>query len=662
MTSICHKLAGAALAASLVAACGDGSTDQIIDDILNSLPQFRSAATVEIEEAQTGGTVYTADATDGDGDALAFSITGGADADIFAIDQNAGTVTVAAGALDFENPADANTDNEYEVTVSVGDGSDSISLDVVIRILNTLESKVMRFAGASPDEPVEKLVPVGDFSGDGLFDIAIFGNRLISSSFLNDPTVTETNFTAASFPLDQELLRFVMADGSLYDRQISTVAFSAPDASDLLLNIISRTDDPRERFILFPYAPADFAALGGELNIDGISFEQGRILEQPVVSDGEFASETRFTFIEDINGDGLDDLYREFVADGTFVDNLLEDAANLQNETTTRISLLGFDLEDLIELPETFVSGYFMLDASGDIDGEGIGDILLATSDRKSSINDGGFSILFSTAVNTKSQVDLDVPREDGITVEGRFNTRGVVFLQDLHDDNVSDVLAIDGCCRPSFNTSEANAFFISGASMAADGDGFILYDGLTPARALKLTSLPSKTFDDFNGPQFQDAVELTDVTGDGIVDYALSLVVFDGPNDDASTISVLILDGARVRELIGSPSRVVINDSSFPNLVILEFPYDTISNEQDPTGSNPPQPRFFIEVDAIDDLDSDGLSELAVTNPFATDMDTLQTQRTVNDYSGELYFIPGHIIKAQFDAGGGTIIPKDLL
>src|SRR3546814_14820506 len=69
----------------------------------NQPPSFTSAPSVTVPE-NSDGIIYTATATDPDGDALAFSLAGGADQSAFRI--------TAAGALsfamapDFEAPAD----------------------------------------------------------------------------------------------------------------------------------------------------------------------------------------------------------------------------------------------------------------------------------------------------------------------------------------------------------------------------------------------------------------------------------------------------------------------------------------------------------------------------------------------------------------------------
>ncbi|MBS1187934.1 MAG: hypothetical protein H6R04_1952 [Burkholderiaceae bacterium] len=120
----------------------------------NDTPIFTSAATATVTE-NTTGTVYTTTATDCDREhslstkvystqALAYSLSGGADKDLFSIDASTGAVTFKA-APDFEAPTDSNHDNVYDITVTVtvtnsGTGGektiDTASKDVQITVTN----------------------------------------------------------------------------------------------------------------------------------------------------------------------------------------------------------------------------------------------------------------------------------------------------------------------------------------------------------------------------------------------------------------------------------------------------------------------------------------------------------------------------------------------
>jgi glucose/arabinose dehydrogenase len=121
-----------ALAAIPLASCGSdggGTTPPAA----NRPPTFTSAATVSTPENVTTS-VYSATATDPDGNSLTYSITGGADRAAFAM--------TAAGALsfttppDFEAPTDADKNNVYIVQLSVSDGTASATLDLAVTVTN----------------------------------------------------------------------------------------------------------------------------------------------------------------------------------------------------------------------------------------------------------------------------------------------------------------------------------------------------------------------------------------------------------------------------------------------------------------------------------------------------------------------------------------------
>ena len=72
-------------------------------------------------------------ATDADDDTLTYTL-GGDDMASFTIDMATGQLMVGADSLDFEAPADADTDNAYEVTVTASDGTDEAMVAVTITV------------------------------------------------------------------------------------------------------------------------------------------------------------------------------------------------------------------------------------------------------------------------------------------------------------------------------------------------------------------------------------------------------------------------------------------------------------------------------------------------------------------------------------------------
>ncbi|MEP3480815.1 MAG: cadherin domain-containing protein, partial [Fuerstiella sp.] len=114
----------------------------------NNVPTFDNLAENEVIEVNEG-TVNVRDlnATDLDGDTITFSFSDGIntpgdgpnqDPGLFNLDPNTGELTFRV-APDFENPADADGDNEYQVTVVISDGQSAVERDITIRVLDVDE-------------------------------------------------------------------------------------------------------------------------------------------------------------------------------------------------------------------------------------------------------------------------------------------------------------------------------------------------------------------------------------------------------------------------------------------------------------------------------------------------------------------------------------------
>ncbi|WP_420467210.1 cadherin domain-containing protein [Panacagrimonas sp.] len=209
----------------------------------NAAPQITSnggGASAMIELAEDETEVTTVVATDADaGDALTYSLGGGADAELFEIDATTGELTFA-DAPDFEAPADADEDNVYEVIVTVSDGSlsDSQTLSVEITDVDednqapTIDSgggadtaavdvvegdtEVATVLASDPDDDTLDFGIMGGADAD-LFEIDALTGLL---SFLEAP-----DFDAPADADENNIYEVIVAvtDGSLSDSQTISV-------------------------------------------------------------------------------------------------------------------------------------------------------------------------------------------------------------------------------------------------------------------------------------------------------------------------------------------------------------------------------------------------------------------------------------------------------
>lgn len=137
---------------ALIAACGGGGSSSGGGGTpggggtnVNSPPVFTIGTEFSFEEqfilAQTETIVQLA-ATDADGDALSFSISGGADAGLFIFNAQEGALAFDSPPS-FETPLDSDGDNIYEVVVSVSDGTAAATQTLNIEVTNSLEGVIV---------------------------------------------------------------------------------------------------------------------------------------------------------------------------------------------------------------------------------------------------------------------------------------------------------------------------------------------------------------------------------------------------------------------------------------------------------------------------------------------------------------------------------------
>jgi hypothetical protein len=135
----------------LASACGN--EEEFQDG--NTPPVYQSPLAIStVENSQS---VYQAAASDSDGDPISFRISGGMDGDQFRIGAASGLL-VFARPPNFEQPEDADTDNIYEVDITVSDdngGSKGVSL--LVTVIDLPEAPVINAPAVLEVEESERL-------------------------------------------------------------------------------------------------------------------------------------------------------------------------------------------------------------------------------------------------------------------------------------------------------------------------------------------------------------------------------------------------------------------------------------------------------------------------------------------------------------------------
>jgi hypothetical protein len=157
-----------------LSSCGGGGGGGGGGGPVNGAPTITSPGTASVAEGATG-TVYQATATDPDGNAATYSISG-TDAARFTI--------TAAGALsfvappDFEAPTDSDANNVYLVTLVASDGQLSAQIPLSITVTNVADSAAYKRVATVPGA----VEAVGIPGSNNLFVLTVNGRI-----FLVDP-------------------------------------------------------------------------------------------------------------------------------------------------------------------------------------------------------------------------------------------------------------------------------------------------------------------------------------------------------------------------------------------------------------------------------------------------------------------------------------------
>ncbi|MCG8441801.1 MAG: PQQ-dependent sugar dehydrogenase, partial [Caulobacterales bacterium] len=155
--------------AALATACSDGGSSPPPSPpppppppTGNAAPVFTSPVAATAADG-AAGPVYVAAATDADGDAVTFSLSGGADQAAFAIDAASGELSFVSPP-EVDNPGDADGDNVYVVEITASDGMDDAVLTLEVTVSGAAGPAIVRQVGSGFSQPMFA-IDVGDGSG-----------------------------------------------------------------------------------------------------------------------------------------------------------------------------------------------------------------------------------------------------------------------------------------------------------------------------------------------------------------------------------------------------------------------------------------------------------------------------------------------------------------
>ena len=212
-----------------------------VSDVNDNTPVFTSSGSITINEGEID--IINLIAEDGDiGDAISYSISGGADQSQFTLDPSTNLLSFTA-IPDFEIPVDENVNNIYEVQVTASDGSNEVAQTINVTVVN-LNDNVPEFISSDT-------ITVGENSSLAGFieavDADINSNVTYSISGGSDQGDLSVNTTSGELsfndpadfenPVDNNL-------DNLYQVTITASDGTNSTSLDLTIEVTDENDNP----------------------------------------------------------------------------------------------------------------------------------------------------------------------------------------------------------------------------------------------------------------------------------------------------------------------------------------------------------------------------------------------------------------------------------
>ena len=208
LATVDDEAAEAASVLAVTVASGDGytvasqgaSAELTVEDD-DAAPEVTTGLALAVPENATSVATLEATDTDTGGEDLAWSISGGADAGVFALTE-AGVLTFRA-SKDFEAPDDADGDGTYEVTVRVTDGANPVDAALTVSLTDVDEIAPALAAasvnGAALTLTFSEALDADSKPAAGAFAVTVAGEaRTVDAVSLSGSAVTLTLASAVA--------------------------------------------------------------------------------------------------------------------------------------------------------------------------------------------------------------------------------------------------------------------------------------------------------------------------------------------------------------------------------------------------------------------------------------------------------------------------------
>ena len=597
-----------------------------MDSDNESLPVFSSGTTANFAENGTG-TVYTAVATDADGDTPTYYLIGGADQAHFDIDSSSGALTFKS-APDYETPTDASSppDNVYEVQIEARDGNGGTamqSVSVTVTNLNDYGLRGLKIVGIDANDQLGfQLSSLGDFDGDSLPDLAV-GRRtertapesskdegeafVIFGASLASDTDGEIQLTDEFFDGNYGVQITGINQGDAFGMAMTATPDITGDGKrDLFLGAEWSEFSKQNQGEAYLISSENIAtAPNGKIDLSDSSFDTAGLFRfLGINAEDRLANEAGgVSYISDLNEDGLPELVATAAAANGELYIILSDFLSA-NSGSTQLTDSYFDgISGIriigIEPGDNFGTSPNLI---GDLDGDGLDELLVGATSENNSDNRGETYVIYSSALKASSGgvIQLTEAYFDGVTGvrilgidnnsgRGDESGRNIIHIGDLNGDGKEEVVT-SAVYADDGSTWQGEVYVLFSSAITSDPDGQIqltegLLDGTNGVRIVGIAS---------NDRMGDELTTINDMDGDGREELVIG-ARWAGSSSEGETY--ILYSSAMIAD---SDGEIRLSSEFFDGtngIRILGMPGD----------------RAGEALEAIDDLDGDGLEELVV-------------------------------------------------
>ena len=536
---------------------GCTGSDPVIDDVtddvsdtgdapVDSGPRFTGSFDHTVVEGE--GAIIPVEVSDPDGDVLSVTI-GGEDASRFVVSSGQFAVIVPE-ALDYEDPADADGDNVYHFTLAATDGDTTVEQDYTVTITNVPDTAFEITGGLllrgselfEYDEPEtgSSVAGIGDVDGDGLDDLAVAAPDFsVTGDFNNEgrtyvlPARALRTVREAVVDLDALTVEAGVRLDGYAEANAGEGLGSFPDLDgDLVPELMVGMPGVSEAVIL----PSGTLRAGIEQG-NGTILElerEGARMNSSLVDDDDIGQV--MTPAGDLDGDGTVDLIvcadrartngssvgRAFLVFGDVLGPLVAGEGTLDLDST-----VSSDQRVVIEGLSSTVGGCDVASSAGDIDGDGLGDVLVGTRRSSGTARLRFVHVVFGAAVAAARAGDGLIRLDDAVQngqalVFEPIDPTGIVqwsvsSLGDLNGDGFDDMLIGD--------RDEEQTYVVFGSDTLGQGTNGVIGLGSVVTDGIGVTLRGGRP-DLANAGIF--STPLGDLDGDGVMDIVIAANDFD--------------------------------------------------------------------------------------------------------------------------------------